>query len=118
MLKFFSEQIEEGDEVNFFLTLMRTIFTNVSDLLATALRTSNKISEDDLKRVETAEIEVEFLTDMVKFLQLLDGAIKGMKELLESASLLEMQEAVDFFVAAYHFKLDNAVTGVLGMYNL
>lgn len=77
-------------------------------------RSKRLIADQELKKFEALTIEVEFLTDVVKFLRLLNDAFEPMKDLLVSTTLGDVQEAVAFFVAAYQFNLDGGQKGALG----
>lgn len=93
---------------------MKMIYSNVDNLMTHILRNNHQVSEEDLKQLEILTTKVNYLTNAVKFLQLLDDALKPMKELLESSTIGDVQEAVAFFVAAYQFNLDGVSEGVLG----
>lgn len=72
------------------------------------------ISEEDLAKFSELETEVAFLQQCVDFLKLMDAAIDKMVELLETTSISDMQEAIEFFVVACQFNIDRASTGILG----
>lgn len=100
--------------VDFYLVVMKMIYSNVNNIMSNILRNNKQISEQDLKCIELLTTEVNFFTDAVKFLRLLNDAFGPMKDLLESTVLGDVQEAVAFFVAAYQFNLDGAAEGTLG----
>lgn len=72
------------------------------------------ITKEDFERFSLLEKEVEFLQECVDFLKLIDSAIDKMVELLETTSISDMHEAIEFFVAVYQFNIDRASTGILG----
>lgn len=73
-----------------------------------------EVNEENLNRIKTLEAAVDYLEDTVKFLKILDYALIPMTELLQSVTVSDSTEAVNFFVAAYQFNLNNATEGILG----
>ncbi|CAH0557488.1 unnamed protein product [Brassicogethes aeneus] len=110
---------EENSEVDMYLLILRTIFINVGKLVENLkneiIQGGVKMTKEDFKKLETLEANAEYLNDSVKFLKLIDGSIPVMIELLETTTIGDMQEAVDFFITAYQFNIDSAQTGVLAM---
>ncbi|KAB0791130.1 hypothetical protein PPYR_02930 [Photinus pyralis] len=108
------DAIDEGEKVQMFATLIRTIFMDITSLNPDENSTA-VVTESDLAQLVALETSVEFLTRTADFLRLIDSAIKPMSDLLESASVSDMQEAIEFFVTAYKFNINNALFGVLEM---
>lgn len=99
--------MKDEEIVEFLLTVMKAIFTDV-------VQNSVLPNEEQLKVLEELEKSVEYYQDAVVFLKHLDSAINPMIELIESATIGDMQEAVKFFVAAYQFKVERANEGIYG----
>ncbi|KAJ8939307.1 hypothetical protein NQ314_011165 [Rhamnusium bicolor] len=109
----------EQDETELYLLILRSVFINVNKLIE-ELKTGNmqgtyKMTEDDFKKMEVLETAVDFLQDCVAFLKLIDSAIVPMTELLETTAIGDMHEAIEFFISAYQFNIDNASVGILAM---
>ncbi|XP_018328034.1 condensin complex subunit 1 [Agrilus planipennis] len=104
-----SKNLDKREEGNLFLVLMKTVFYGQGS------RGTFVDLETNFKVLEKLESHVQFLTNCVGFLQQINKAIRPMKELLESTSIGDMQEAVDFFVIAFQFKIENALDGILAM---
>lgn len=99
------------------MTILHAIFFDMSKLME---QIENKeilnISKEDAEKFSTLEMEVEFLQQCIVFLKLIDSSIDKMAELLETTSISDMHEAIDFFTAAYQFNIDRSSTGILGEY--
>lgn len=98
--------MNSDSEVQLFVTLMHTIF-NSREISVT-------MNESNLNELNKLENTIDFLNDIVTFLKLINSAIKPMKDLLESQSIVDMQEAIEFFIVAFQFNIDNASLGILG----
>lgn len=72
----------------------------------------------DLDKLNTMNKHIDFLKDCVKFLNEIDRAIDLMVDLLETTSVSDMQEAIQFFIAAYQFQIDRSEVGILSMLKL
>ncbi|KAF5285204.1 hypothetical protein FQR65_LT13319 [Abscondita terminalis] len=112
------ENANREEEINLFVELIKTIFIDLS--FGTANKDNETVrsdfaSESDLKRLVELGEEVDCLGSAVSFLKVIDQAIKPMSDLLESVSIGDMQEATEFFVAAYKFNINNSLSGVLEM---
>lgn len=92
-------------------TLMHSIYTNRNISNKNQTNTQERIEE-----LESLRNNVVFLKDAVGFLDLLDKAMTTMQELLFSSSVSDAQEAVNFFVTAYKFQLENSMSGVLSKF--
>ncbi|KAK5637917.1 hypothetical protein RI129_012212 [Pyrocoelia pectoralis] len=108
------DNLDDDEKVHLFTTLIRTIFMDITSFDPNA-KTAAVVSEDDLNKLVALESSVEYLTHTAGFLQLIDSAIKPMSDLLESVTISDMQEAIEFFVTAYKFNINNALFGVLEM---
>ncbi|KAF5285103.1 hypothetical protein FQA39_LY16792 [Lamprigera yunnana] len=112
------EKLKDGlsleEQTNFFLSLIYTIFTDITSYNSIT-KSTTVATELDLDQLVALENGVEYLTNTVEFLKLIDSAILPMSDLLESTSIGDMQEAVDFFIAAYKFNINNALFGILEM---
>lgn len=97
------------------MTILHSIFFDISKIIE---EIGNKqflsVTQEDLAKLSELEMDVEFLKQCVGFLKLIDSAIDKMVELLETPSISDMHEAIQFFVAAYQFNIDRASTGILG----
>lgn len=80
-------------------------------------QTSLMPSEADLEQLVALENSVQYLKEAVDFLKAIDTALKPMADLLESSSIGDMQEAIEFFVTAYKFQINNVMMGILGKLN-
>lgn len=111
----FREVNDKSEDLDLYLTILHSIFFDVSNVLEQiGSKEFSNVSKEDLEKFSTLTTEVEFLQRCVAFLKLIDSAIDKMIELLETTSISDMQEAIDFFVAAYQFNIDRASTGILG----
>ncbi|XP_017786740.1 PREDICTED: condensin complex subunit 1 [Nicrophorus vespilloides] len=112
------ENMSNDDVAGFYLMLLKSMFLKIPDHINEVINsnTQNKNAvptEEHLERLEALSTTVDFLQTSVSFLELLDQAMKPMIDLLYSVNISDMTEAVNFFIAAYNFKLDNALIGVL-----
>lgn len=108
------ENFSGNNKADFYLMVMKMIFSDIKGIMASMAQSSGSVTEEDLRRLEALDTEIDFLTDATKYLQLLHDAFEPMKDLLESSAAGDVQEAVAFFVAAYQFDLDGAAEGTLG----
>lgn len=96
---------KKGEElVAFYLELMRSFYLDIGGI----------IKDHALEKVNS---KVGFLEDTIEFLQLINQAVKMMKELLVSVSINDMHEAVEFYNVAYQFDINNVEDGILGMFD-
>lgn len=109
----------EADQVSMYMTVLASIYLNptklMEELRENIVNKGLKITEEDLKNMESLEASVTYLEDSVKFLELIDNSLDTMVELLETTAIGDMQEAVEFFITAYQFNIDNSNKGVLAM---
>lgn len=109
----------EADQVSMYMTVLASICLNptklMEELRENIVNKGLKITEEDLKNMESLEASVTYLEDSVKFLELIDNSLDTMVELLETTAIGDMQEAVEFFITAYQFNIDNSNKGVLAM---
>lgn len=73
-------------------------------------------SRDDLERYMSLEKEMTFLKQCLEFLKSIELAFDKMIDLLDTTSISDMHEAINFFVTAYQFNVDKASTGITGTY--
>lgn len=102
----YSEKTDTDTELHLYIALMHAIFNSYEF--------SGSFTQSNLEELTRTTNIVDYLNDIVTFLKLIDSAIKPMKDLLESQSIVDMQEAMEFFVAAFQFNIDNASLGILG----
>ncbi|CAG9833306.1 unnamed protein product [Diabrotica balteata] len=114
-LEKFKERNAIGD-VEFYMGVFYTIFFDVSKVVGQLEnREFVNVTADDLKQIENLSSKVDFLHQCVEFLQAIDEAIDVCIELLETTSVSDMHEVIEFFVAAYQFNIDRSSDGVLAM---
>lgn len=109
--------MNDQEQADFYTALLKEIFISI-DSQATSQQDKQTISEQDLIELERSECKVTLLNIKVQFLELMHAAIKKMLLLLDSVTVADMHEAVEFFVTAQQFDMDNALLGVLEMLNL
>ncbi|XP_023312786.1 condensin complex subunit 1-like, partial [Anoplophora glabripennis] len=104
------------EESEMYLLVFHSVFFDINKLVE-EMRAGGtvKMTEEDFKRMEAMETHVDFLEDCVGFLRLIDNAIPIMIELLETTTIGDMHEAVEFFTSAYQFSIDNSMRGILAM---
>lgn len=106
------------EQVEFYVTLLHGIY---SDIKSHAIELFNaEIHQNGTQQTEAEAVEnrISYLEDVVKFLQVLHDAIPNLLEMLESSTLSDVTEAIDFFVMAYQFELKDSVRGLEGTYYL
>lgn len=108
--------MNDEQQVDFYTALIKEIFISI-DSQATSQQ-DKQINEQDLIELERCESKVTLLDAKMQFLELMHAAIKKMLLLLDSVTVADMHEAVEFFVTAQKFDMDNALLGVLEMLNL
>jgi len=99
-----SDKVEGEELVTLYLQLMYCFYLNIGGI----------INDNKLENVNS---KVGFLENAIEFLQLINQAIKKMKELLVSVSINDMHEAVEFFNIAYQFDINNVEDGILGTFD-
>ncbi|XP_057657108.1 condensin complex subunit 1 [Diorhabda carinulata] len=104
------------EDLDFYMGIFYTIFFNVSKIVGQMENQEFvKVTEEDLRNMENLSSKIDFLKQCVEFLETIDAAIDVCVELLETTSVSDMQEAIEFFVAAYQFNIDRATEGILAM---
>lgn len=98
---------EREQEIDFFITLLRVIYMDI--------RTTLSHDEEAVKDLQALENAVEFYEEKVSFIRMLHNAFDVMKELLRSKNVTDSYEAINFFSAAFQFKLDGAEEAALGL---
>ncbi|XP_050308987.1 condensin complex subunit 1-like [Anthonomus grandis grandis] len=73
------------------------------------------ITLDDVKRYDVLTEQIAYYTEAIKFVEMVEKSVVEMVDLLESTTISDMHEAIEFFIAAYRFKLDNAHIGINAM---
>ncbi|RKP34889.1 non-SMC mitotic condensation complex subunit 1-domain-containing protein [Dimargaris cristalligena] len=76
------------------------------------------ISEETLALFTQLQLQQRYYKDALRFVYQLSDAIPTLCQLLGSTHKAEVMESMDFFVAAYHYKIDRAVEGVRKMVHL
>lgn len=99
--------------VGLYTALIKEIFLSID-----SHQRKQTIDEQDLLDLENCENKVTLLDTKMQFLEMMTPAIDKMMLLLDSVTVADMHEAVEFFVTAQKFDVDNAVLGVLEMLNL
>lgn len=104
------------EDIDFYMGIFYTIFFDVSKIVGQLENQEFvKVTEDDYRDMENMSSKIDFLSQCVEFLETIDAAIDVCVELLETTSVSDMQEAIEFFVAAYQFNIDRATEGILAM---
>jgi condensin complex subunit 1 len=80
----------------------------------TTIEVARMSSADDsiVNNVSKQQILVKYLSDCVKFTEQIQIAIPLVSDLLLSRNISDVQEAIEFFVSAYKFGVQDAITGV------
>lgn len=113
VMNFHRDDENREAEVIFFTNLIKAIFT---DIRSAQSKEQYVPTEEDLRNVNELENKVQHLEYIVMFLKLMDSAIPYMKDLIESVTMGDMQEAVEFLTAAYQFKIERSQEGIYGGY--
>ncbi|KAJ3659541.1 hypothetical protein Zmor_011225 [Zophobas morio] len=107
-------KLAEDHEVTVYMTILHSIFIN-SVKIVEELRTGAGMTAEDIKKIEALENIIKYFENTTVFLKVIENAVKPMKSLLFSQSMSDTNEAIQFFVTAYQFQIDNATEGVLEM---
>ena len=72
------------------------------------------VGADDsvVNEISRQQILVKYLSDCVKFTEQIQIAIPLVSELLLSRNITDVQEAIEFFVSAYNFGVQDSIKGV------
>ncbi|CAH1118535.1 unnamed protein product [Phaedon cochleariae] len=119
--KFLEKYIESEspEESDLYMTILYTIFFDVTKVVEQIQNQQfATVTQEDFNKLDSLSKQVDFLENCVSFLQVLDASLDVMKELLETTSIADMHEAIEFFIAAYHFNIDRATDGILAMLRL
>ncbi|XP_076253799.1 CAP-D2 condensin subunit [Rhynchophorus ferrugineus] len=107
------------DELELYMILMKTIFVDplklLEDLKQGVYGGSVPVTEEDIQKIEQLQETVQYFTDAISFIKLLNDSIAIAIELLETTSISDMQEAVEFFITAYKFNIDDVDRGIMAM---
>ncbi|CAK1551134.1 unnamed protein product [Leptosia nina] len=103
----------KSGQLEYFVALLRNMFITPEKPSATAQQCENELAI--LKRLEEKEGVVAYLQESVYFCQLISEAIPIINSLLSSKQAGDVNEAIDFFTAAYHFNIDSAKIGISNM---
>lgn len=87
-------------------------------IYATSKEENAASSGSSLSKLIAVTVRMDYMKNCVKYIQILNSCIPHMNDLLESISITDFQAAVDFFVTANHFNIDNASKGILEMVKL
>ncbi|XP_045498529.1 condensin complex subunit 1 [Colias croceus] len=105
----------KSDQIEYFVALLRNIFV-IPDRRQSMSLTQPCVNEAALlKQLEEKEALVAFLQESVHFSRLLSHAVPLINSLLMSKQAGDVSEAIDFFTAAHHFKIESAQIGVANM---
>lgn len=85
-------------------------------LKSTFVEPSASRMEEVYQRLNTLNNKAEFLRDTVTFLTLIDSAIEHMVKLLETPTIGELHEAVEFLTTACQFNIDRNTVGIVGKF--
>ncbi|XP_044764011.1 condensin complex subunit 1 [Coccinella septempunctata] len=99
------EGLDGYGKVELTLELLKTTF----------VKPTNSKTEELYKRMGELNVKAEFLRDTVTFLTLVDSAIEHMVKLLETPTIGELHEAVEFLTTAYQFNIDRNEKGIVEM---
>ncbi|XP_044255431.1 condensin complex subunit 1 isoform X2 [Tribolium madens] len=102
------------DRVKLYMTLLHSFYINTVKFV-TELQTGAGMKEEDVQKIKTLEGVIKYFEDTVDFLRVAYSAIEPMKTLLFSQTMSDSNEAINFFITAYHFQIDNASEGILEM---
>ncbi|KAL3271523.1 hypothetical protein HHI36_022001 [Cryptolaemus montrouzieri] len=99
------ETVGEKGKIEMTLLLLKSVFIKPK---------SNSI-EELYRKFDLLGKKHDFLKDTVTFLKLLDSALEKMVELLETTTVGDMHEAIEFFITAYKFNIDRSMLGIVEM---
>ncbi|XP_030754810.1 condensin complex subunit 1 [Sitophilus oryzae] len=109
----------KADEADLYMLLMKTLFVNplklLEDLKQGVYSGTVQATEEDVKKLESLQETIDYFTNAIAFLKLLDDALKIMVELLETTFISDMHEAVEFFTTAFQFNMANVDIGIMAM---
>ncbi|KAK9876242.1 hypothetical protein WA026_012541 [Henosepilachna vigintioctopunctata] len=103
--KVMCEAAGEKGKIDMTVLLLKSVFT----------KPKTSATEELFKQFDLLTKKCEFLSDTVQFLTLIDTALEHMVELLETTTIGDMNEAIDFFTTAYRFNIDRCTKGIVEM---
>ncbi|VEN54794.1 unnamed protein product [Callosobruchus maculatus] len=110
---------EFDDDVQFYMALLHYIFFDLTGLYKNIQNQEFKtISAEEIAEFDTLTRDVDVLQHFVPFLRLIDTSLHKMVDLLETTSITDMHEAIDFFISMYKFNIDGADVGISKMLQL
>ncbi|XP_038209881.1 condensin complex subunit 1-like [Zerene cesonia] len=105
----------KSHQIEYFVALLRNIFI-IPDRRQSMSLTQQCENELALqKRLEEKEGVVAFLQESANFSRTMSEAVPLINSLLMSKQAGDVSEAIDFFTAAHHFKIESAKIGVANM---
>lgn len=104
----------EDKEVEIYMTILHSFYLNTVRIVE-ELRTGAGMTQQDIDKIKTLETVIKYFENTTEFLRIIDSAIEPIKCLLFSQTTSDMHEAIQFFVTAYQFQIDNACEGIQGM---
>ncbi|XP_048478584.1 condensin complex subunit 1 [Plutella xylostella] len=107
-------QMEKSDQIEYFVALLRNVFI-VPERPESSLTQQCENELALYKRVEEKEGIVAFLQESVHFSRTMSEAVPLINSLLMSKQAGDVSEAIEFFTAAHHFKIESAKMGVANM---
>ncbi|KAI1309383.1 Condensin complex subunit 1 [Halotydeus destructor] len=93
----------------------RAVAKNIEEVASGLLSQANQEEDVFHNDVNKQTVLVRYLKDCVKFAEQIQIAIPLVCSLLYSSSVTDVQEAIDFFVAAYQFGVQGALIGIRRM---
>ncbi|XP_060529643.1 condensin complex subunit 1 [Cylas formicarius] len=114
---------EGGVPTDLYMILCQSIFLNPTKLFE-EIRTGiaeghiQDVTDYDINTIVELQKSIEYLDSIEGFLELVHSAVPTMVELLETTTISDMHEAVQFFITAYKFNIDDAIEGVMAMLHI
>ncbi|CAH1965900.1 unnamed protein product [Acanthoscelides obtectus] len=110
---------EFDDDVQFYMALIHYMFFDISGIYKDMQNEGFKlVNAEEMEEFETLSRDVHVLQYFVPFLRLIDTSLHKMVDLLETTSITDMHEAIDFFISMYKFNIDGADIGISKMLQL
>lgn len=102
-------------EVDLYMNIMRYLMTDFTKILTTMV---GNVTEEDLSAIAELKTSIDYFTNVVNYIKLINSAMPFISNLLEAQSVTDMQAAVDFLVIAYRFNIDDAPKYITEMLKL
>ncbi|GLV35189.1 CAP-D2 condensin subunit [Carabus blaptoides fortunei] len=116
------DNLDTEEQINFYFTYMYSLYNEISKqaaaLVDMELNRAGNMTTAQMEEIKTCEESIKFLTDVVKFLKIVDSVIPIIRDLLTSTVLGDVQESIDFLVTAHQFQLKNTSQGLAAMLTL